>query len=226
MKRFFNKNLGNPQLFSAFTLAEVLITLGIIGLVAEMTIPTLMNNTRDKELKTAWKKAFSELSQANLQIIQENGGVDFSGQCNNFDDLCFRDLFAAKMKIIKTCTGPISGGCAAPDSKFLDNTTLDSAGIGINSDSFPAIVNQQGVSVRFRYHVKDCSWGTPWSCGWMQVDVNGLKKPNTAGKDIFFIGLLKNRLMPFGENNSPLNLSTDCAPGGKGEACSAKYLYE
>lgn len=41
---------------NAFTLAEVLITLGIIGVVAAMTIPTLMNKTNDAELKSAYKK--------------------------------------------------------------------------------------------------------------------------------------------------------------------------
>ena len=41
---------------SAFTLAEVLITLGIIGVVAAMTMPTLMNSTNGAQYKTAYKK--------------------------------------------------------------------------------------------------------------------------------------------------------------------------
>ncbi len=41
-----------------FTLAEVLITLGIIGIIAAMTIPTLLQNTDEAQLKTAWKKAY------------------------------------------------------------------------------------------------------------------------------------------------------------------------
>ena len=45
--------------FSAFTLAEVLITLGIIGVVAAMTMPTLMNQTQGAQYKTAYKKALS-----------------------------------------------------------------------------------------------------------------------------------------------------------------------
>ncbi|MBS6602730.1 MAG: type II secretion system protein, partial [Brachyspira sp.] len=49
---------------SAFTLAEVLITLGIIGVVAAMTMPTLMNSTNGAQYKTAYKKALSVLSQA------------------------------------------------------------------------------------------------------------------------------------------------------------------
>ena len=47
-----------------FTLAEVLITLGIIGVVAAMTMPTLMNQTNGAQYKAAYKKALSAISQA------------------------------------------------------------------------------------------------------------------------------------------------------------------
>ncbi len=52
-----------------FTLAEVLITLGIIGVVAAMTIPTLISNTNGAQFKTAYKKALSTLNQAALMNI-------------------------------------------------------------------------------------------------------------------------------------------------------------
>ena len=47
-----------------FTLAEVLITLGIIGVVAAMTMPTLMNQTNGAQYKAAYKKALSAIAQA------------------------------------------------------------------------------------------------------------------------------------------------------------------
>ena len=54
---------------NAFTLAEVLITLGIIGVVAAMTIPTLVSNTNGAQFKTAYKKALSTLNQAVLMNL-------------------------------------------------------------------------------------------------------------------------------------------------------------
>ena len=47
-----------------FTLAELLIALAIVGIVAAITIPTLISNTQGAQLKTAYKKALSTLSQA------------------------------------------------------------------------------------------------------------------------------------------------------------------
>ena len=49
-----------------FTLAEVLITLGIIGVVAAMTIPTLISNTNGAQFKTGFKKALSTLSRQTI----------------------------------------------------------------------------------------------------------------------------------------------------------------
>lgn len=47
-----------------FTLAEVLITLVIIGVIAAMTVPTLMNNTNAQEFRSGLKKAISGVNQA------------------------------------------------------------------------------------------------------------------------------------------------------------------
>ena len=52
-----------------FTLAEVLITLGIIGVVAAMTIPTLISNTNGAQFKTGFKKALSTLNQAAIMNL-------------------------------------------------------------------------------------------------------------------------------------------------------------
>ena len=62
-----------------FTLAEVLITLGIIGVIATLTLPSLMTNTAEREYATAWKKAISSLTEA----VQMNMAIDNI----NFDDL-------------------------------------------------------------------------------------------------------------------------------------------
>lgn len=56
----------------AFTLAEVLITLGIIGVVSAMTLPSLVNRTRQKELQTSFQKQYTLLQQAILKIKYED----------------------------------------------------------------------------------------------------------------------------------------------------------
>ena len=67
--------------YLAFTLAEVLITLGIIGVVAAMTIPTLISKTQKKEAVTRLKGAYSQIAQAIRMSEADNGDIsnwDFS----------------------------------------------------------------------------------------------------------------------------------------------------
>ena len=61
----------------AFTLAEVLITLGIIGVVAAITIPTLITKTHSKQYTTSFKKSLSTLSNA-ARMSEAQFGYDFA----------------------------------------------------------------------------------------------------------------------------------------------------
>ena len=63
---------------TAFTLAEVLITLGIIGIVAAITLPTIINNYRVKVLENQFRKADSLLQQAFRKSVNELGYTDVS----------------------------------------------------------------------------------------------------------------------------------------------------
>lgn len=178
-----------------FTLAEVLITLGVIGVVAAITMPALIANYKEKASITALKKIYSELSQANQMLNAEYGG-NWKNECNDFDDKCFRDLFATKLKVLKTCDEPINEGCQA-SSLYLDGNDFDElTNTGINQ-KLPMFITNSGYSLKFRFHFNGCKSdgvvsGYNWinyNCGWVQVDTNGLKKPNVMGKDIFYLEL-------------------------------------
>src|SRR5574344_3139527 len=85
-KRFFNKYLGNSQRYTAFTLAEVLITLGIIGVVAAMTIPTLIHQKNVQTAETKLKKFYSTMSQA-TQLLQAEYGDYSNWSPSDSDDI-------------------------------------------------------------------------------------------------------------------------------------------
>ena len=69
----YARNDGRKK--AAFTLAEVLITLGVIGVVAAMTLPGLVNKYQEKAWLTQFKVTYSVLSQAYLRAYQENGVI-------------------------------------------------------------------------------------------------------------------------------------------------------
>lgn len=112
---------------AAFTLAEVLIVLGIIGIIAEMTIPTLMMNVQKQVMSTSLKKFYSTMNQAILLSSNDNGPSTewtYVGSGSNADALnFFNTYFASYLKYLKIDTS------AAPKIYLNDGSTF-SIGLG------------------------------------------------------------------------------------------------
>lgn len=215
---------------SAFTLAEVLITLGIIGVVAAMTIPTLMNNIQDMQFKSAWKKEYSTLSQATTQYLQDNS--TFLGATN------YSNLLSPYLKVVKYCpTHASTEGCWVPSgSDFYLKTAwgYKRAAIPDNSAN-PDLGAQHGLILAdgttvSTFDVWNASCNLGGACGWIVVDVNGFKAPNTVGRDVFGVWVLKDKITPIGSVLDPVGYigcgNGDAAAGDSGYGCSAAYLYQ
>ena len=99
-----------------FTLAEVLITLGIIGVVAAMTMPTLMNSTQGAQYKTAFKKSLSALSQA-ITLNMALDDVNFSTVIAGTEGVTTKpttgdsvaSVLNSRMNIVKAATAADAG---------------------------------------------------------------------------------------------------------------------
>lgn len=83
---------------NGFTLAEVLLTLAIVGIVAALTIPALLNSTQQGELKSSTKKALSSLNQAIVMGIAQDSS-DLSAQKT---DVNLVDFFKTKLNAISS----------------------------------------------------------------------------------------------------------------------------
>ncbi len=87
-----------------FTLAEVLITLGIIGVVAALTMPTLINSTRGMQNRVAFKKALSVISQAvtlNLALDDYDFNVAAGTDATPTTDVSIYNIFRNRMSVVK-----------------------------------------------------------------------------------------------------------------------------
>lgn len=145
-----------------FTLAEVLITLGIIGVVAAMTIPTLMNQTGQAEFKTGFKKIVSTLNQAiTMNVALES--TDFSNLNSGTADGSVYEMFTTRMNVINTTS-----------AKLADfGTEMNAAAAGANY----TLYFNDGMVINFPVTASACTTAGQAGCT-MIVDVNGPKKPN------------------------------------------------
>lgn len=216
---------------TAFTLAEVLITLGIIGVVAAMTIPTLMNSTNKKELITALKKNYTILSQAAALAANDNGGSLTSACASNNDHACFAGLFKPYLNTTSYCPADGTTTCwhAANNWYFGDGVAITYN----RSDRANMILND-GSLLSFSASNADCShtpdtyYTATQLCGSTYVDVNGFKKPNTIGKDIFQVVFLPNSTLPGGAPSITQSayVGDTCNSGIGWAPCTNYYMYE
>ena len=88
---------------SAFTLAEVLITLGIIGVVAAMTMPTLLNATQAARSKTGFKKVMNVLNQA-LVVNYALEDFDAGSAASQTGETSLYAIFKNRTNVMKTST--------------------------------------------------------------------------------------------------------------------------
>lgn len=197
--------------FNAFTLAEVLITLGIIGVVAAMTMPTLMNQTNGAQYKAAYKKALSAISQGiTLNVALEDNSfkeatvAGTSG--NNTTDYTVAKFLSDRMNVVKT-TSKVGYSPAittvAGVSDGASNTTLffnDGSVFQFNPSKAVACTSDSGKIVDVKPSIRDCS-------GF--IDVNGTKGPNkvvsestynsskgTLNADIFPVVIFDQTILP------------------------------
>ena len=207
------------KLQKAFTLAEVLITLVIIGVVAAITVPNVINNTNNEELVIKLKKAFSIFSQATDQIIMEEGpATEWATPRHIYE------LYKSKLNIAKDCG--TDSGCISQGNFKLIGGSIDGANYDTASNVFKLVLSD-GTQVIFNGGSKWCNGynngenGTIDACSFILVDVNGEKKPNTIGKDVHAFAIKENGLYPTGCDIDDL-----CSKNYSGFACTCKVLYD
>ena len=203
-----------------FTLAEVLITLVIIGVIAAMTIPTLMNKTNEQETVTAVKKAYSVLGQAYQKVIAENGEIIPSELGNSQAEATVKmgDMFAKHLSVAKNCGMSTTGDCFA-DTAYKWFNGSNWGNVNVFTDRYKIRLND-GMAMTVSAWNVGSVWGTSTSLkngiGFIQIDVNGDKSPNVVGKDVFTFYITKNGVVPAGtlEETNIHTLSTCKTYGG------------
>jgi len=215
------------QRYKAFTLAEVLITLGVIGIIAALTIPTLMKNYQKMQYYTAFQKGYAEVTLIVQDLVLENG--DMAGAISEYGGLT--NAFKAKVKNAKFCeNGTMVGECMSSDMKHIDGQD-DPPGF----DSYDRLTLMDGVSMAIQGVDDNCEWAVgnmTDACGAIYMDTNGIKRPNQLGRDMFFFMLTNKKLVPYGAPGSGIQewlywyCNPDITDPNSGVSCAQRLLQD
>ena len=174
-------------------MAETLITLTIIGVIAAMTIPNLVSKYQKHSYVTGLKKAYSTLSNA-MALAMHDDEVWVTYPWGYIDPISTSESIIKKyMKVVKTCDSSSQGDCVE-----VDATGNPIQGYGAR-DSYIG-------DMKFFVTADGMTWGSYFS-----VDVNGKKGPNKWGRDIFSFEvaytdtytLAQGAVVPYGSRQCP-----------------------
>lgn len=224
---------------NAFTMAEVLITIGIIGVVAAMTLPALMNNHRNKALEAGLKRSYSVLSQALDMYYAQTGEKLTSETIGNHE---MKLILMKYLNVVYDCglgSDDVNKACIpnTGNSGFEDNGqkinkyrnyTNKSDIIMTNFDDGQFVLNDGSLILLENY-----SAGSPKRL-YVSVDINGFhKNPNRMGYDLFMFQVDdKGRLLPMGAEGTAYYSKTNgyCSPtstsGQNGFGCTYNALTD
>ena len=213
--------------YTGFTLAEVLITLLIIGVVASLVIPAIINDTQKQEWVTGLQKSLAESNQAYRKWQLDIGVTDFAGNIPSTQD-GFLNSFVQYFDVVKICyQNQRAGECFSQDVKYMNGFYASVPG---DVDTHARAILKDGTMILIYGYSPSCTWtknrtnGVADGCTEIFIDVNGFKEPNISGRDIF--GLMftrKNGVLPTGIMGS--DSESHCGIGYS-EACSAKIAKE
>lgn len=162
-----------------FTLAEVLVTLGIIGVVSAMTVPTLMQNYQRKSYVTQLHKVYNEIQQAAVMYMNDKNALNLreAGLINdNSIDYWMKNYF----KIVQDCTTSPSSCYAIGDYKRITGTSIDI----FNNTNRKKYVLASGAVLHFTVNGDGKIL--------IYIDINGKQGPNIVGRDAFAVMLYNN----------------------------------
>ncbi len=209
---FFNRNCYTSDMThhykykKAFTLAEVLITLGIIGVVVALTIPTLISKYQEKVTITKLKKVYSILQTAYTAAEAEYGKPRYWTETT---DETVENSITAWNTLTQYITN--KKDCSTRNSNCFASQYYDLNGEkvyaeALNWQNHNKILLPDGIAIYAT--INWLSWPSSlngyWPVGQIIVDVNGPKGPNVAGKDYFRFYLTTERgVVPCGAQVYP-----------------------
>lgn len=181
------------RMFKGFSLAEVLITLTIIGVISSMTLPALQTNVQKQQAGPAFAKAVNTIQTASRTILQQTGTRNLLQACNGIQDVdkggfpyCLMNsgvgLFNAETDA-RVFTKGVGGAAVAMGTCVLGNDGISLCPLADKSKLKGSTTN---ASLNKRYY------GEYYT---LYIDTNGPKKPNVVGKDVFLVHLDANGIV-------------------------------
>jgi len=215
----------------AFTLAEVMITLLVIGVIAALTLPALVGSYRSKMYTAQVKKAYSELANAVQQVmIDENANDEISEVSGGNSDLVGFYTTTASLKTSNSNSGAQyflstyfkykSKGYGTAGVMAGSYTTPSGVSLGTVDNNYycMGLKSEASICMKFQNNISK-----------VVIDGNGREAPNQSGQDLFVMRINNDgSISDLDENANKCNVSSigDSTLEKYASGCLAKAMTE
>ena len=198
---------------TGFTLAEVLVTLAIIGVVAALTIPTLIKNYKKQQWIVGYKETYSIVKQTTGMIKANNDNSLLNAWTTN--DQSMYNAYLPYIHVLKKCENEApEGNCFASGYTYLNGSSFSVRGTY-------SVILSNGASLSFW---SPSPAGLPF-LNHIMIDTNGPKGPNVAGKDLHWIDVTTNVSIPVQPYSAAAgSCPSDLGTSGDGLTCGLSIL--
>ena len=200
----------------AFTIVEIALVIFVILMVASIFIPLNITNIEQAERIAKWKNTFEEAKYSfELLKAQDKKLFELNGNATS------KQVFDK----IKPYLNIEENNVSSDYFKNYKYTFLNGKRVNKLSnyyvDEFTLLKSDIIIGFRLNEGLNNDE-SIPY--GIMLFDINGLKKPNKIGVDIFGINIYPNKIKAFGDGHSHSALKVNCSSLGTGVFCSKYYL--
>lgn len=185
------------QKLKAFTLAEIIITMGIVGVIAALTVPDLVSDYQNKAMAVKIRKSVNDVESAIDQYITAEGKTNFAQTKVMTNRQTIDGFVRENFRVIKTCggTNACKRDCAAGDEacaqevatckeqvaaagcfaneKYISLDNSASANFNCSETSY-ILADSTAICMTINSGLLD-----------VHIDVNGTEPPNIGGRDMF-----------------------------------------
>ena len=220
------------KLFYGFTIAELIVAMSVIGVVAAITLPSVITNHQNKVLQMSLQKAYRDLDN-NLEelhasnyrktfyqsLLASTGGIkDFFKNYYNVSKSCedtAQPCFAANYADISTTTDVEFACIGGTSVQLKDNTSICIIPAAAAQEAREAVAADpaNGIEAQEAQEAKDAVPAT------IYMDVNGNEPPNIGGRDMFKFQIDNYTIV---DNSEEAN----CTTSSVGEGCLKKIIND
>lgn len=202
----------------AFNMVEIMIVICLLAITVILCIPTIFNNTKEAKIISGWKKLYGEM-HSNFEVFNVS-------DAQTIRTICAENIKDKESEIFKVINPyfNVDTEKSTNSLKTYNYRLKNGSHVPKQSNIYTRLFAYQenGNIVAFKWLSCNCTETEP--CAAALFDMNGTKKPNKIGEDIFGLYLYKGRIEAFGAELTNEELEETCSKNSGGMNCSEYYL--